>query len=106
MKTRILGEDVEIRFCMAVEIAYEEIAGEPFKLDALVSAKNTVALDMAAIMVANPDTEITVERLTKEATGQEIAALNKAVVESLTEWLKIPSVIAEPQEEGEESPKN
>lgn len=103
MKTSILGEEVDIRFCMAVEIAYEEIAGEPFSLEALSKAKNTVALDMAAIMVGKPDTAITVERLMKEATGQEIAGLNNAVVQSMTEWLTVPAVEKEKEEKGESS---
>lgn len=111
MKITILEEEIEIRFCIAVELAYEEITGEPFDLKGLNKMKNSVALGMAAITVSNPDTQITVEKLVKEASGQEFAALNTAVVNSMTEWLGIPKVIEdaeknEPQPDEGEQPKN
>lgn len=80
---------------MAVELAYEEITGEPFDVASLKSMKNTVALGMAAILTANPDTGITIERLLREASGKEIGDLNRAVIESMSEWLSIPKVITD-----------
>ena len=111
MKIQILNEELDIRFCMAVEIAYEEISSEAFSIDALSKSKNILALCMAAIFVANRDTAITIERLMNEASGYEIAALNKAVIDSMTEWLAIPKVIAdeetnEPEPEKTEASKN
>lgn len=112
MKVTILGETIDIRFNMAVEIAYEEITDEPFSIDRLNRQKNTLALGMAAIVVANPDTEITVERLMHEASGVEMGKLNRAVLKSMTEWLTVPKVILdeEAKEEqpdvNEEKPKN
>lgn len=112
MKINILKEEIDIRFNMAVELAYEEITDEEFNVESLKKMKNTLALGMAAIIVANKNTEITIDRLLKEATGPEIAALNQAVLESMTEWLSIPEVIAkedakEPQPDvNEEQPKN
>lgn len=89
----ILGEQIDIRFCMAVEIAYEEIAGEPFSIESLNRQKNSVALYMAAIITANPDTKITIERLMTEASGAEIGQLATAVIESMTQWMHIPDVL-------------
>lgn len=112
MKVTILNEEIDIRFCMAVEIAYEEITGEAFSIDALKKMKNALALGMASILTAKPETGITVERLMREATGQDIAELNKAVIESMTEWLTLPKVVTdeearEPQPDvNEEKPKN
>ena len=112
MKVNILGEEIDIQFNWAVEMAYEEIAGEPFNIEALSKMKNTVALDMAAIIVAKPDTNITIEDLMKKANGKEIGDLNNAVIETMTEWLQIPKVVAdaEAKEEqpdvNEEQPKN
>lgn len=112
MTIEILKEKLDIRFNMAVELAYEEITGEEFNVESLKKMKNTIALGMAAILVANENTEITIERLLKEANGHEIGALNKAVLDSMTEWLAIPEVIAkedakEPQPDvNEEQPKN
>lgn len=103
MKVKILGEEIDITFNMAVEIAYEEITGEPFNIEALSKMKNTVALDMAAIIVANPDTAITIEDIMTKANGKEIGDLNNAVIATMTEWLQIPKVAAD-VEAGEEQP--
>lgn len=112
MKVKILNEEVDIRFCMAVEIEYEELAGIPFNIDDLSSSKNTAALAMAAIKTAKKDTTITLERLTNEASGYEILNLNKAIIDSMTQWMQVPKVItdAQPQKDvndaDEEKEKN
>lgn len=101
-KVTILGEEIPVRFNMAVELSYEEIAGVPFNNEALASAKTTLALYMAAIITSKPDTEITFERLVREATGPEIAALKEAVIGSMFDWLEIPRVAQEEEEEEKE----
>ena len=105
MKIKILNEEVDIRFCMAVEIEYEEIAGNPFNIDDLNSSKNTAALAMAAIKTANKNTSITLERLTNEASGFEILNLNKAIIDSMTQWMQVPKVVsnAQPQKDVNEA---
>lgn len=95
----ILGEQIAIEFNLAVEVAYEEIAERPFNISDMVSQRNSVALYMAAIITANPDTQITVERLMKEATGPEIEQLSKAVIAAMTEWLHLPQVLNKPADE-------
>lgn len=107
----ILGEEVKITFNMACELAFEEISGEAFSVESLGKTKNTVALDMAVILTANPDTKITIDRLLHEASGYELGLLNKAVYAEMTAWLQIPKVITdeeakEPIDEDEEKPKN
>lgn len=112
MTINILNEEIDIRFNMAVELAYEEITNEPFNIESLNKMKNTLALDMAAIIVAKEDTQITIERLMKEANGKEIGQLNNAVITEMMAWLQIPAVVAkedakEPQPDvNEEQPKN
>ena len=112
MKVTISNEEIDIQFNMAVEIAYEEVAGEPFNIESLSKMKNTMALCMAAIVAANPDTSITMEYLLKNASVKEIGELKNAVTETMMEWLQIPKVIAdaEAKEEqpdvNEEQPKN
>lgn len=96
----ILGEEVKIDFNMAVEIAYEEISGKPFNVEDLKTQTASIALYMAAIITSNPDTTITVERLMKEASGQEIGLLSQTIINAMVEWMAIPSVIKE------EQPKN
>ncbi len=106
----ILGEDVKITFDMSVEIAYEEISGTPFNIEDLKTQKASLSLYMAAIIANNPQTEITVERLMKEATGPEIGLLGQTIIAAMTAWMAIPSaVIKEEQpkpksEEEEEQP--
>ena len=112
MKVKISNEEIDIQFNMAVEIAYEEVAGEPFNIESLSKMKNTMALCMAAIVASNPDTSITMEYLLKNASVKEIGELKNAVTETMMEWLQIPKVIAdaEAKEEqpdvNEEQPKN
>ena len=112
MKVKISNEEIDIQFNMAVEIAYEEVAGEPFNIESLSKMKNTMALCMAAIVAANPDTSITMDYLLKNASVKEIGELKNAVTETMMEWLQIPKVIAdaEAKEEqpdvNEEQPKN
>ena len=112
MKVKISNEEIDIQFNMAVEIAYEEVAGEPFNIESLSKMKNTMALCMAAIVAANPETGITMEYLLKNASVKEIGELKNAVTETMMEWLQIPKVIAdaEAKEEqpdvNEEQPKN
>lgn len=90
---KILGEKIAIKFNLAVECNYEKIAEKPFDVNNLKSQTDSVALYMAAIIEANPDTEITVERLMREATGPEIQQLAKAVVSAMIAWLGTPKVM-------------
>lgn len=104
----ILGEKIDIKFNLAVECAYEKIAGKPFDLNDLSSQTNSTALYMAAILESNPETGITVERLMREATGPEIEKLSKAVVAAMTKWLDMPDVLKKLQKPDDENkkPKN
>lgn len=104
----ILGEDITISFCMAVEIAYEEISGEAFDVATIDNRKKMLILDYAAILTAKPDTTISFDRLVKEAKPKEISALSEAVCNAMYQWYEIPAVMAEPKVEkkDEEAPKN
>jgi hypothetical protein len=104
----LLGEELSIKFNLAVECAYEKIAGKPFDLNDLISQTSSAALYMAAILESNPDTEITVERLMREATGPEIEQLSKAVVAAMTKWLDMPDVLKKLQkaDKAEKKAKN
>lgn len=104
----ILGEEVAITFCMAVEMKYEQITQQPFNLDDLKFKRNIMALYMAAILVAKPKTKITFDKLISKATREEIDALDDAVAKTMSEWLKIPKVIPveEKPDDGDDQPKN
>ena len=103
----ILGEEIKIGFNMAVEIAYEEIAGIAFDLKELNSQKNSMALYMAAIITFNPDTKLTFDDIIMKATAAEISALGKAVVDAMEKWMKVPDVIPEDEHKADdEQPKN
>lgn len=108
-KITILGEEIAIAFNMAVEMAYERITGNPFKLEDLKFKMNVMPLYMAAVIANNPDTKITFDDLSTKATKKEIMALDQAVSETMSDWLEIPSVIPEdqkPEGDDEEQPKN
>lgn len=101
-KIKILGEELEIGFCMAVEIAYEEITETAFDLNALDMRKNTMALGMAAIITYNKDTDISMERLLKDATAEEVVALTDAVAAEMLAWMNIPTTAEKAQKEPED----
>lgn len=107
----ILGEEVNVRFNMAVQLAYEEMLDEPFDLSSLTHRKQQVALYLAVIIANNPDTAITYDRFTHEATACEVNALDAAIGEAMATWFNIPKVLAdkimeESTSQQEELPKN
>lgn len=112
MKVKILNEEIDIQFNMAVELLYEDITKESFNIESLGKIKNTLALDMAAIAVSNPDSKIEMNDLLYKANGKEIGDLNNAVIATMTEWLQIPNVVADAEAKEEqpdvndEQPKN
>ena len=110
-KITVKGEEITIKFNMAVECTYEQITSRPCNLQDFKEKKLLVTLFFSTILSNNPDTEITLDYLLKDATFDEIRSLDSAVSETMTDWLNIPSVI--PQEnqkkddqEGEDQPKN
>lgn len=104
-KITVLGEKLNIEFNLAVQLAYERITKQPFNTKDLQMQTNTSALYMAAIIVNNPKTKITFDKLTTKAKGPEIDALGKAVMHSMAEWLDMPELLKDNQPEAEE-PKN
>ena len=108
-KITVKGEEITIKFNMAVECAYEQITSRPFNLQDFTDKKLLVTLFFSTIIANNPDTKITLDYLLKDATFDEIRSLDSAVSEVMTEWLHIPSVIPQEhqkEDEGEEQPKN
>ena len=83
----ILGEEVKVKFNMAVEMAFEEISGELFTIKALESVKNTLALYAAIIIVNNPDSKIDLKRLATDASFSEIQAMREATLNVMVDSL-------------------
>lgn len=94
-KITILGCEVIIVFNMAVQITFEEISGKPFAEIDNNSSKDTLALAYSAILANNPDTSITIDKLMHEASGKDMADLLNAVTESFIQWNKMPSTLAD-----------
>lgn len=97
-----------IGFNMAVEIAFEEIAGVPFNTSELETQKNSMALYMAAILTFNPQTKITFDEIVMKASASEINILGQAVINAMKKWMTIPDVVdidEKPKDDGEK-PKN
>ena len=80
---------------MAVQITFEEISGKPFAEIDNNSSKDTLALAYSAILANNPDTSITIDKLMHEASGKDMADLLNAVTESFIQWNKMPSTLAD-----------
>jgi hypothetical protein len=107
-KITLMGEEVTIKFNLAVEIAYEDVVGRPFNLDDFKDKKYMPALFFAAVIANNHDTKVTIDYILSDATVEEIHALDEAVSETMSDWLHIPDIIKEdqPTNEDEEQPKN
>lgn len=107
-KIKIKGEEITIKFNMAVECAYEEITQRPFNLSDFNDKKLLMALFFSAIIANNKETEITLDYLLTDATYDEVSALDNAVSETMTDWLHIPAVIPKdkPAADQEDQPKN
>lgn len=92
----ILGEDVKIAFNMAVEIAYEQLTGQVFDLEAISKSMTmgTVKLAFACIIANNPDTTITLDNILYDITPAEMKMLTETYVREMREWLQIPDVVA------------
>ena len=108
-KITVKGEEITIKFNMAVECTYEQITSRPFNLQDFKEKKLLVTLFFSTILANNPDTEITLDYLLEDATFDEIKSLDSAVSEVMTDWLHIPSVIPQEhqkEDEVEEQPKN
>lgn len=94
-KITILGCEVIIVFNMAVQITFEEISGKPFAEIDNNSSKDNLALAYSAILANNTDTSITIDKLMHEASGKDMAELLNAVTESFIQWNKMPSTLAD-----------
>lgn len=94
-KITILGCEVIIVFNMAVQITFEEISGKPFAEIDNNSSKDNLTLAYSAILANNPDTSITIDKLMHEASGKDMAELLNAVTESFIQWNKMPSTLAD-----------
>lgn len=105
-KITILGCEVIIVFNMAVQITFEEISGKPFAEIDNNSSKDNLTLAYSAILANNPDTSITIDKLMHEASGKDMAELLNAVTESFIQWNKMPSTLADEDDNAEENPSN
>ena len=107
-KITLMGEEVTIKFNLAVEIAYEDVVGRPFNPADLKDKKLLPALFFAAVIANNHDTNVTMDYILSDATVEEIHALDVAVSETMSDWLHIPDIIKEdqPTNKEEEQPKN
>lgn len=108
-KITINGEELTIRFNMAVEVSYEEITDVPFSLDDLKYKRYVMCLYMAAILTNNPETKITLEWLMNSATSDDIKVIDDAMADCMSDFLHVPKIIPEEklteEQEGDE-PKN
>lgn len=107
MKTiTILGRQVNIAYNMAVQILFEDIVGKSISDADLTLTRNSLALYYACISINNKDTDITIDDLMYNISGEEMATLRVAVTESISEWSHIPSIMDDKKEGDEASKKD
>lgn len=107
MKTiTLLGQELNIAFNMAVQIAYEKITDKAFDLTDMVKAESRMALYYAIIITNNPDTSITMDQMLRESTVDDIKAIDTACNAAISEWYHIPLPAEEPEEKSDEEKKN
>lgn len=94
----LLGETLTIVFNMACQIAFEEITGKPFNDFDSQKSKDILALDYAVISVNNPDSNITADRLMREANAQDMKVLNNAITAALMDWNDMPATFADDED--------
>lgn len=104
-KINILGEDIVVRFNMAVQLAYEEITGNAFNVQDMTMKKAQMALFIATILTNNPDTGITMERMMTEATSDDITKLDNALGDVIAEWYHLPRQVEKAIDEDNEKAK-
>lgn len=84
---------------MAVEIEYEEMSGKPFDLEKMNTQKATMQLCYASLKIANNKVPFTFEQMNGKLSLNETADLKNAVIEAMNEWLGIPAVMADNEQE-------
>lgn len=94
-RIKLLNEDIVLRFNMAVQLAFTDVTGEDFSLDAIGNRKAQIGLFMAAILVNNPDTAITLDRLMTEAKSDDFNTLDTAMGELISDWYDLPKRVAD-----------
>lgn len=104
-KINILGEDIVVRYNMAVQLAYEEITGNSFSIQDMSRKTSQMALFIAAILTNNPETNITMERMMTEATNDDFAKLDTAMGELIAEWYHLPDQVEKAIKEDNEKAK-
>ena len=90
---------------MAVQILFEDIVGKSISDADLTLSRNSLALYYSCISVNNKDTDISIDDLMYNISGEEMSILRAAVTESISEWSHIPSIMDKNQGD-EESKKD
>ena len=98
-KIKILGHELNVTFNMAVEIEYEDISGKPFDLEKMNTQKATMQLCYASLKIANNKVPFTFEQMNGKLSLSETADLKNKVIEAMNEWLGIPAVMADNEQE-------
>ena len=104
------GEKFSLAFNLKTQIAFEKITEKAFDLSLLTHAEYRVALYYAAITTANPDADITLDKL-MEADFNDIKLLNDTVEGLISDYYHIPAIaeqhvpVADDTAEGDK-PKN
>lgn len=92
MKITILGRDVDIRYNVATQIAYERITGKPIQTIADQQLGDVTAIAFASIVANNPGCDLTMEDILYRASSAEFGALTSALNAEIMAWAGIPTI--------------
>lgn len=109
----IQGKKYPFAINMQTFINYESMIGNNFFTENFDTIIKRMAIILAAVQEADPDTELTVETLKGEGKLEDVLALIAAyttVMDAIEVFFKIPEIEKKKQEQeakkGEDDPKN
>lgn len=96
-KIKINGEELNITFNLATELAYEEVTNTPFDASDIfkenkVNTKALVYASIACVIANNPDAKTDADYILRQATREEVNELVKTTTTALIDWLNIPAI--------------
>jgi len=89
------GREVPVTFTLGTLLSYEEIAGKPFIGETFDRFRERVALVLAAIVSADPETEVTFENIIATDNFADISAGFETVSRMATAFFEMPKVVAD-----------
>lgn len=96
---KICGKDVPVKFTLGTLFYYEDIVGESFFGEDFILIRKRVALVSAAILTADPETDIKYEDIVKSENFDEFNNAFMKISEMVDKFFKKPKVVSDAEAE-------